>query len=336
MSQAKKRTRSANAFLQGMQHAQAERVEPEDGEASGPPEVVGAWAVAARKGLRERMEEVEEEAKKANVIWRQGILDGQVPVQIPTEKIHDVVGTDRIVERDDGDDADSFRSLVKNIQNRGQRVPIRVRPLDPDWRPHEATPRDITGQEFALQSGRRRLAACRELGIDVLCFLSFADEEQAELEDLQERFYENAVRKDLTQIERLYSIGLIAQKTPGASQAQIAEIMGLSRSTLSRGVGVLKHYDELREMIDLASASRDEIDRALKSLRGNNRSSHPEAVRSAERRVELPPLPFRRKETARGTMSLKRTKEGATVIRIEAKHLEDELLAELVRVLETQ
>jgi len=336
MSQPKKR-RGAAAFLQGVQSGLSHQPTTETNDTEGgPPEVVGAWAVEARKGLRARMEEVEEEARKANVIWRQGIIDGQIPIQIPTDRIEDVVGTDRIVEREDSDDADSFRSLVKNIKQRGQRVPIRVRPLNPKWRPHEATPRDITGQKFALQSGRRRLAACRELGVDVLCFISFSENDEAELEDLQERFYENAVRKDLTQIERLYSIGLIANKFPDASQGQIAEIIGVNRSTVSRGMGVVEHYAALSEMIDLADASRDDIDAALRALRSNTKlaSKNPEAQRSRARRQALPALPFRKRETARGSLSLAYSKNKSAIIKIESERLDEEILAEILKILD--
>lgn len=339
MSSPTRKPRSAAAFLAGMQTSRSEEVAASD-NAEGPPEVVGAWSIHGRKGLRERFEQVEEEAKKANEIQYQGILEGQIPIQIPPEKIRDIVGTDRIVDRPDGDDADSFDSLVRNIQNRGQRVPIRVRPIDPEWRPHPATPRDITGQEFALQSGRRRLAACAKLGIEVLCFLSFADEESARLEDLQERFYENAVRRDLNQIERLYSIGLIATETPEASQAQIAEIMGVSRPTVNRAVGVVEHFDALSKIIDLATATRDDIDRALKAVRAGSRSEHPEAVRRRQERArkteKLPPLPFRRRTTARGSLSLSRSKAGNTILKIETENLSDDMLSKIMRVMEAE
>ncbi len=344
MSAARK-PRSASAFIAGMERGRSSQgdeagADTELAERS-TPEVTGAWSIAGRKGLRERFEQIEEEAIKANELQLEGILEGKIPIQIPAEKIRDDVGTDRIVERPDGDDADSFQSLVKNIQQRGQRVPIRVRPLDTGWRPHPATPRDITGQEFALQSGRRRLAACQKLGIEVLCFLSFTeDEEKARLEDLHERFYENAVRKDLTQIERLYSIGLIAMETPEASQAQIAEIIGVNRPTVNRGVGVVEHYEKLSALLDLGSASRDDIDRALKQIRSANRSTHPEAERSRIRREtgieRLPPLPFRRKETARGLLSLSRSKAGKTILKIETASLPEETIADILRVLEAK
>lgn len=341
MSAPGKKHRSAAAFMAGMETSEAKTrdAEAENSDHTSPPEVVGAWSIHGRKGLRERFEEVEQEAKHANAIQYQGILEGKIPIQIPPEKIHDIVGTDRIVERPDGDDADSFASLVRNIQNRGQRVPIRVRPLNPDWRPNPATPRDITGQEFALQSGRRRRAACAKLGIEALCFLSFADEETARLEDLQERFYENAVRRDLNQIERLFSIGLIATETPAASQSQIAEIMGVSRPIVNRAVGVVEHFDKLREMLDLATATRDDIDRALKEVRSKTRSEHPEALKSRKQREriieDLPPLPFRKRETGNGTLSLSRSKKGATILKIEAPTLSEERIAEILRIMES-
>lgn len=340
MSNSGKSTRASRAFA-GARDLSAEHPKAEL-DAHAPPAVSGAWSAHAARGLSARLVEVEEEARRANELQYEGILEGTVPVRIPVSMIEDVVGTDRILNLEDSSDEDSFRSLVKNIQQRGQRTPIRVRPLNAEWRPHPVTPRDVGAQRFALQSGRRRLAACRELGLDPLCFLSFAEPDFARLEDLQERFYENAVRRELSQIERLYSIGLIARETQGASQGQIAEIIGVSRPAVNRGMGVVEHFDELKERIDLSSATRDEIDQALKEIRANHRelSSSPDAIRMREHRgrrtaPEVPALPFRRRETSRGTLSLTRSRSGSMVLKIESEKLDDELLAKLMQIMET-
>ncbi|MFZ3584125.1 ParB/RepB/Spo0J family partition protein [Loktanella sp. DJP18] len=335
MSDPVKKSRSAAAFMSGMNGGKADAGDEPGRETA--PKVVGAWAAEGRARLRERFEEVEEEAKKANEVQFSGIIDGQIPILIPTQKISDIVGTDRIVDTADGDDADGFKSLVSNIRQRGQRVPIRVRPTDVDWRPNAATPRDVTHVEFALQSGRRRLAACKELGIDVLCFLSFSEEGKERLDDLHERFYENSVRKDLTQIERLYSIGLISRETPGTSQAQLSEIIGVNRSTVNRGCGVVEYYNELAELLDLATASRDEIDKALKQLRSGNRSEHPLAKKTAKHRNSIvsQPLPFRTKQTSGGTLSLSRSSTGDMILKIKSKTIPDEKLAEILRIMES-
>ena len=335
-----KKSRSAAAFMSGMTSAKPAEAENE-GKKAGPTEVVGAWAVEGRTRLRERFEEVEEEARKANEVQYGGILAGQIPILISPDKISDIVGTDRILNAEDLDDVSSFNSLVSNIKQRGQRVPIRVRPIDSDWRPNAATPRDVTGMEFALQSGRRRLAACKSLGLDVLCFLSFSEEGMERLDDLQERFYENTVRRDLTIIERLYSIGLIAKETPGISQSQLSEIIGVNRSTVNRACGVVEYYSEIGDIVDLETATRDDIDAALKMVRSKSQSDTNSAKRAKQRREAIKatsgqsPLPFRRKETKGGTVTLSRSRADKMVVKIESATIPDEVIAEILKIMET-
>ena len=83
------------------------------------------------------------------------------------------------------DDDQALDDLVNSIRAHGQLDPIRVHPHDPAWRPtfrarmyvHDI-PED-TGTTFVLESGRRRLEACRRLGITVRALMrpSMTDEE---------------------------------------------------------------------------------------------------------------------------------------------------------------
>ena len=311
-----------SAFKAGLEKAQATKAERAN---MAPPPPSGNWARSAVEQMGEKID-----AMRALTV--QGILDGTLPIRVPADRIEDRIGSDRVISDDAAEyDTDSFRSLVENIRRRGLRVPLRVRPADPDWRPRPEKPNDIGDQVFVLQSGRRRLAACRELGIDPLVFLSFVKEGAERVEDLQERFFENTVRRDLTSFEKLWSIGLIAAELPEATQEQIAEIIGVAQSAVSRGTAVLKYREELERLVDPATATVGEIDAALASLREQNRSESPAAVRqrrSRERRMKAAaaPLPFRKREFGGTVLSLRANRDGGRTLTLKTSTLDDRAL----------
>ncbi|KKK80181.1 hypothetical protein LCGC14_2826060, partial [marine sediment metagenome] len=138
------------------------------------------------------------------------------PLIISTAQIDDMVGSDRV---GDWDKTEEFAALRDDISRRGQKQAIRVRPAQPDWQPDAKDPMQ-TDARFVIQSGRRRLAAMRQLGKPVLAVVS-TDEGEARLEDLEERFKENTMRQNLSGFEELLSIGLIAEAHQDLSQAEI-------------------------------------------------------------------------------------------------------------------
>lgn len=327
-----RKSRAGAAFMAG---AAAAETPPAPARAAAPS---GNWSRQAYRELEGRVQVAQEEADRANKLQYEGILEGSLPVRIPAEQITDVVGTDRILspspEEDPSDDADGFRALVENIRQRGLRIPIRVRPIDAAWRPDPAAPRDMSGQKFALQSGRRRLAACRELGIEPLCFISFYDDGDGLAEDLRERFFENSVRKNLGVIERFYSIGLIARETGGASQQQIGEILGINVAYVNRGLAVVEHFDALSEMLDMAKCTRTELDAALAKIREANKSQSEDARRLREKRAAArPPLPFKTREIPLGKVSLKNARSGGRSLTIESPDLTDEKIEIIMKAL---
>jgi len=325
------RRRAGSAILGGMASGRDLPEAPLDEQPT-----TGNWSRQAMRGMQDRLESAKREAAQANEAVYQGIIDGVVPIHVPATSIEDEVGSDRIASAAEDDDSeDSFRALVENIRKRGLRTPLRLRPVDPEWRPNPAFPRDVSGQRFTLQSGRRRLRACRELGIEPLCFLTFPEAAGARLDDLQERYFENTIRRDLTMFERLYSIGLIAQETTGASQQQIAEIIGVPRATVSRGLAAVEYHGELGQVLDLGQATRDEIDAALKRLRDREPSTSKEAQRSRERRErQASALPFRRRDLGLGVVRLREKEGGLRVLTLESPDLDDEKLMKLLRAIE--
>lgn len=175
---------------------------------------------------------------------RDQIKKGQLSVHLLPEQVKESVGSDRVGEWEKDE---AFEILRENIRVRGQTQPIRVRPVDPEWEPGDDDPMVIPkSAEFFVQSGRRRLAACRELGIKVLAVIASdvgilseygeTPEKRAELSDLEERFVENTIRQSLSQLERMLSIGQIAERLKDEErlkQVGIAERLGVKQSDVS-------------------------------------------------------------------------------------------------------
>lgn len=322
-------SRKHNAFAAGIKQAEGKKaVDPSK------LHMGGNWSKLAFDQMEQRLQEVNGALARAEEATYQGILEGVVPVTVPVDQIIDDMGSDRF-EPEAGDDTESLESLIDNIRQRGLRTPLRVRPKNPDWRPSPTAPRDMGDNVFLLQSGRRRLAACRHLGVDPIVFLSFADPQDAVLDDLHERFFENATRKNLTAVEKLYSIGLIAERTAETTQAQIAEMLGTSAAQVSRGVAVVKYFDQLQKDLDIAHATRDEIDAALKKYRDKDRTHTPDAARKHEARSKArASLPFRTRNLKHGQARLGIDGDGRRVLTLRDSRLDDARIDRILSMLE--
>lgn len=80
-------------------------------------------------------------------------------------------------------------------------------------------------------------------------------------------FSKNAARKNLSLIEKLYSIGLLARDMGDMTQAAISEAIGVNQPYISRGLAVVEYFERLQQDINLAEATARDIDSALKSYR---------------------------------------------------------------------
>ncbi|WP_341213715.1 ParB N-terminal domain-containing protein [uncultured Limimaricola sp.] len=180
------------------------------------------------------------------------VMDGRVSVVMNTSQIEDTLGSDR---KGNWVEDSEFRLLKENIAARGQTQPIRVRPMNPDWRPNQKNPTVIDGAaQFLLLSGRRRLRALQELGVDEVQAIIAPDmksaldgHEDLTISDLEERYSENAIRQDLTPFERILSIGQIAVRLKheeDATQAHIAERLGVAQPLVSVGVKCAQNADK--------------------------------------------------------------------------------------------
>lgn len=204
---------------------------------------------------------------------RKAVASGRAAIELDPSQVRDEVGTDRLGA---WADAAEFATLKENIRGRGQTQPIRVRPARADWAPDDDRPFEVAeSEQFVVQSGRRRLEACRQLGVKVLAIVT-VEEGDAELADLTERYFENKMREDLTPLEDLLAIASIAMKMesaalakggPKPSQREIAEHIGTNQAYVSLGLSCDRHRTELKAQLPEGATIR-EIRDLLPTLKG--------------------------------------------------------------------
>ena len=215
-------------------------------------------------------------AEKLNAPLITAVINGTMAIEIEPSCVIDDIQSDRLDDRweVDGD----MNSLIQNIKSRGQRQPIRVRPKDPNWRPSPKAPLAVSGVEFILQSGRRRLHAIKTLNetldaecrIKVIAVLS-TPEGDKELADLEERFSENTMRKDLNAFEKLRSIGQIALRQKDRTQRSIADNIGVSQALIPPAQVIAQHEQMIQENVDVSKASMTFLRNLAKKIRDGYR-----------------------------------------------------------------
>lgn len=111
---------------------------------------------------------------------------------------------------------ESVEDLARSISTSGQQLPILLRPS-----------REQDGY-FEVVYGRRRILACKQLGIAVKALIRTLDDTEA----LMAKGLENASRKDLSFYERArFATAIIAQ---GYDRATACEALSVSKNTLSQ------------------------------------------------------------------------------------------------------
>jgi hypothetical protein len=211
---------------------------------------------------------------------------GLAVVEIPPGRIDDAMGSDRTAGWEDDPD---FAALVDDIARRGQTTPVRVRPADPAWIPGPGGPSDPGEGRFLLQSGRRRLAACRRLGRSVLALVA-TPEGEAELADLEERFLENRMRKALSGFEELVSIGVIARRWPDLGQREIARRLGVPHPDVSLGLACLDLGPLIMERVDVTATPKRAYRDLIPRLRAEIEAPAAPARWTEPGRAPAPPL----------------------------------------------
>ena len=112
------------------------------------------------------------------------------------------------------DDGDGFDTLKSSIKDGGQQVPVLVR-------------RATTEGRFEIIYGRRRLRACRELGLKVRANVQDLDDATA----LLAKGLENAARRNLSFYEKARFAAVI--QAAGHSTKTVRQVLSLSASGLS-------------------------------------------------------------------------------------------------------
>jgi ParB/RepB/Spo0J family partition protein len=192
-----------------------------------------------------------------------GIAGGIIPVGINADQI-DAKHVES--DRQSGWDTDEdFQLLMQNIRDRGQIQPVVVRPVEKDWRPSENTPMAVRESDrFILLSGRRRHLACVKLGVPVRAIIRVKEDEL----DIEERFFENTVRRGLTQLEFHISVGQIADARDW-SQTEVAKRLGVTQSRVSKALKIFRHLSALLDAYpDANSLSRDDLYAAVDHVSG--------------------------------------------------------------------
>jgi ParB family chromosome partitioning protein len=200
---------------------------PEESGAEGSaaaPRRVAAHAVRAM-GLQ--LDHLTEAAREAARLGEQ-LAGGEAVVALDPALVDPSFATDRLARTGDRD----YRRLVESMRERGQLVPILVRP-------HPERP-----GRYQVAYGHRRLEAAAELGIAVKAVVRTLSD--AELVIAQGR--ENAERRDLSFIER----ALFAARLAAA---------GFDRATLNAALGV--HTAEMTRLLAVAAGVPAEVAQAI-------------------------------------------------------------------------
>ena len=135
------------------------------------------------------------------------------------------------------DDGDGFDTLKSSIEDGGQQVPVLVR-------------KSRTEGRFEIIYGRRRLRACRELGLKVRANVQDLDDTTA----LLAKGLENAARRNLSFYEKARFAAVI--KTAGHTTKTVRQVLTLSASGLSHLTKVTDNIpDEVGDQIGAAPKS---------------------------------------------------------------------------------
>ena len=135
------------------------------------------------------------------------------------------------------DDGDGFETLKSSIKDGGQQVPVLVR-------------RAGTEGRFEIIYGRRRLRACRELGLKVRANVQDLDDATA----LLAKGLENAARRNLSFYEKARFAAVI--RAAGHDTKTIRQVLSLSASGLSHLTKVTDNIpDDVGDQIGAAPKS---------------------------------------------------------------------------------
>lgn len=141
-------------------------------------------------------------------------LQGKVPQQLSPEVIQ---VTEHANRDEDFFSTEEFYELIESIRIEGQAIPIVVR--------HSIS----NNFKFDLVSGRRRLEACRKLGINVIAIITEADDKRLLTLQVLENF-----RSDLNHFEECHNFLHMLNSGYFKSQGELARTFGMTTGKISQ------------------------------------------------------------------------------------------------------
>lgn len=199
---------------------------------------------AVRDGKAATIEEDQKPRKLSGVLDVQRGLDqlsAGAARQIDPAQISESAVQDRF------DVQDGLEDLVSSIRTSGQKLPVLLRRSPQGPLPYEVV------------YGRRRIEACRQLGIHVLAHIA----ELSDREALISQGLENAARLQRSFIEQsVYAEQLLRHDF---SREDIMEVLAVDKTTISRMLGVVS--DIPRAVIDRIGPAHDSGRRPWQQLR---------------------------------------------------------------------
>ncbi|WP_158971571.1 plasmid partitioning protein RepB [Chachezhania sediminis] len=120
------------------------------------------------------------------------------------------------------DITDGLDDLIESIRTSGQQLPALLRY------------RRGAGPRYEVVYGRRRIAACRALGIKVKAYIKEMDQREA----LVSQALENSARLERSFIEQ--AVFAVKLEEQGFSRVEIGEVLAVDKGTLSKLIGVAR------------------------------------------------------------------------------------------------
>lgn len=124
------------------------------------------------------------------------------------------------------DVTEGLEDLIESIRTSGQQLPALLRY------------RRGSGPRYEVVYGRRRIAACRVLGIKVKAFIKEMDHREA----LVSQALENSARLERSFIEQ--AIFAVKLEEQGFTRAEIGDVLAVDKGTLSKLIGVAREVPD--------------------------------------------------------------------------------------------
>ena len=148
-------------------------------------------------------------------------VSSQAAQEVDVSEISDSEIADRF------DVADGLDDLIESIRTSGQQLPALLRY------------RRGVGPRYEVVYGRRRIAACRALGIKVKAYIKEMDQRGA----LVSQALENSARLERSFIEQ--AIFAIKLEEQGFTRAEIGDVLAVDKGTLSKLISVARDLPDV-------------------------------------------------------------------------------------------